>query len=463
MCFPMRCRTLTEVKSSNSNMKRYRAILFFILALVPCLLSGQNPDPIEKSLRKNVEFLTDSARLGRKAGSPQELDVARYLHSQLANAGLIMLSPEEGEDFFLAVGGDTIHSRNVIGIVEGYDPKLKNEYVVVGAHYDHLGTSYLKRDGKDELQVFFGADDNASGVATLIEVAKQVAAQSIDFRRSVIFALFGAEELGMVGSWYFLNRSFSEVDNIVAMINLDMVGRSGRDNRLQVFTADANIELMGIINTLSGRALSIAPEYTPTDYFPSDHRLFYEKGIPVALFTSGVHRDYHTVRDTPDKLDYRQMESLVEYVYSMAQVLAERDGRIRAASGKNQGENAENGGEQSVYTQAAVDKRATFLHGNEEQFLSKWVYEYIKYPESAIRNGISGKVVAEFVVDAKGKVRDVEIVKGVDEELDAQVMKVIMASPKWKPAQIKGRAVSVKISIPVEFKLTKSPSFKIKK
>lgn len=444
-------------------MKIYRAILFFILALVPCLLIGQNPDPIEKSLRKNVEFLTDSARLGRKAGSPQELDVARYLHTQLANAGLIMLSPEEGEDFFLAVGGDTIHSRNVIGIVEGYDPKLKNEYVVVGAHYDHLGTSYLKRDGKDELQVFFGADDNASGVATLIEVARQVAAQSIDFRRSVIFALFGAEELGMVGSWYFLNRSFSEVDNIVAMINLDMVGRSGRDNRLQVFTADANIELMGIINTLSGRALSIAPEYTPTDYFPSDHRLFYEKGIPVALFTSGVHRDYHTVRDTPDKLDYKQMESLVEYVYSMAQVLAERDERIRAASSKAPKEDGVKSGEERIYTQAAVDKRATFLHGTEEQFLNRWVYEYIKYPENAIRNGIEGRVVAEFVVDAKGKVKDVEIVKGVDEELDAQVMKVIKASPKWKPAQIKGRAVSVKISIPVEFKLTKSPSFKIKK
>jgi TonB family protein len=120
-------------------------------------------------------------------------------------------------------------------------------------------------------------------------------------------------------------------------------------------------------------------------------------------------------------------------------------------------------GEERVYTQEAVDKRATFLHGTEEQFLNRWVYEYLKYPESAIRNGVEGKVVAEFVVDAKGKVRDVEIVKGVDEELDAQVVKVISASPKWKPAQIKGREVSVKISLPVEFRLTKSPTFKIKK
>ena len=444
-------------------MRRIHLLLLYALLVLPCAVCAQSIDSVGINLKRNVAYLTDSARLGRKAGSAQELDVARYLHNQLEKAGVFMLSPEDGEDFYLTVQGDTIHSRNVIGVVEGYDPKLKNEYVVIGAHYDHLGTSYLKRDGEDQLQIFYGADDNASGVATLVEVAKQVAAQHYVFRRSVIFALFGAEELGMVGSWYFLNRSFSEVDNIVAMINLDMVGRSGRDNRLQVYTADANIELMGIINTLSGRALSIAPQYTPTDYFPSDHRLFYEKGIPVALFTSGVHRDYHTVRDTPDKLDYKQMESLVEYVFAMAQVLSDRDGRIRAASSKRTMEESPDKGEERVYTQEAVDKRATFLHGTEEQFLNRWVYEYLKYPESAIRNGVEGKVVAEFVVDAKGKVRDVEIVKGVDEELDAQVVKVISASPKWKPAQIKGREVSVKISLPVEFRLTKSPTFKIKK
>ena len=444
-------------------MKRYRVILFFILALVPCLMNGQQLDLVEKNLRESVEFLTDSARLGRKAGSAQELDVARFLYTQLKDAGVIMLSPEDGEDFFLAVGEDTVHSRNVIGVVEGYDPKLKNEYVVIGAHYDHLGTSYLKRDGKDELQVFCGADDNASGVAALLEVAKQVAHEQFFFRRSVIFAFFGAEELGMVGSWYFLNRSFGEVDNIVAMINLDMVGRSGRDNRLQVFTGNANMDLMGIINTLSGRALSIAPVYTPTDYFPSDHRAFHEKGIPVALFTSGVHRDYHTVRDTPDKLDYRQMEQLVEYVFSMARMISDQDERISRVSAAETNESSGNKGEERIYTQNAVDKRAAFLHGDERQFLDRWVYEYIKYPENAVRNGISGKVVVQFVVDSKGKVKDVEIVKGVDEELDAQVVKVISASPKWKPAQIKGRTVSVKISVPVEFKLTKSPSFKIKK
>ncbi len=422
---------------------------------------AQRLDSIEISLRKNVAYLTDSSMLGRGAGSEQEKRAAAYLYDQLLDAGVIMLTPETGEDFYIVQNGDTLHSQNVIGIVEGYDPKLRNEYVVVGAHYDHLGTSVLKRDGKEVEQIYYGADDNASGVATLIEVARQVASQHFMFRRSVIFALFGAEELGMMGSWYFLNRSFRHTDDIVAMINLDMVGRSGRDNTMQVYTADANVEMMEIINWLSGRALSIAPKYTPTDYFPSDHRNFYQKGIPVALFTSGTHRDYHTVRDTPDKLDYSQMEKLVEYVYSMAEVLANREERIRCAT-QVKGSGSKDGKE-TVYTQATVDKRATFLHGDEGQFLNRWVYDYIKYPDSAIRNGIEGRVIAEFIVGSDGKVRDVEIVRGLDDEIDAQVVKVIMASPKWKPAILRGKEVSVRVSVPVEFKLSKSGSLKIKK
>ena len=120
-------------------------------------------------------------------------------------------------------------------------------------------------------------------------------------------------------------------------------------------------------------------------------------------------------------------------------------------------------GKEVIYSPVTVEKMTTFMHGGVEKFLEKWVYEYIKYPDSAVRNGIRGTVVAEFVVDDKGKVKDVVITSGLDDEIDAQVMKVVSASPKWKPATVGGRTVSVRISVPVEFKLTKSPSFKIKK
>lgn len=442
-------------------MRRILLVSLLIVAIFHCRLQAQDFVGIEQELRKSVAWLTDEARLGRGSASAQEKEVAQYLYGKLKEAGITMLSPETGEDFYIVRNGDTLHSQNVVGIVEGNDPKLREEYVVIGAHYDHLGTSILKRDGKDVQQIYYGADDNASGVATLLEVAKQVAAQDFLFRRSVIFAFFGAEEMGMAGSWYFLNRSFPQVGNIVAMINLDMVGRNGRENTMQVYTAEANVEMLEIVNELSGRALSIAPKYTPTDYFPSDHRNFYEKGIPVALFTTGTHRDYHTLRDTPDKLDYRQMAQLSEYVFAMVEAISNREDRIMTVAAR--GTAAEKVGNEKVYTQNSVEKRATFLHGDEGQFLNRWVYEYIKYPDSAIRSGLEGRVIVDFVVDSKGKVTRVEIVRGLDDEIDAQVVKVVKASPKWKPATIGGKPVSVRISVPVDFKLAKTGSFKLKK
>lgn len=439
-------------------MKRRFGLLILSLLLSCSMLFAQSYlDSIELSLKRTVNFLTDTTLMGRKAGSSGELESARYLYDRLSQAGVQMVVPRDGEDFYILLQ-DSIHSRNVIGIVPGYDKELKDEYVVIGAHIDHLGSRYLEVNGEKHLQIFRGADDNASGVATLIEVAKMISAQQFLFRRSVIFALFGAEELGMAGSWYFLNRSFKDVSNIVAMINLDMVGRSGRDNKLSVYTADGNIEIGAILKMLSARPLSIAPVHSPLDYFPSDHRLFYEKGIPIALFTSGIHRDYHSVRDTPDKLDYYQMEQLAEYIFSFAQNIANRDDRISIASKQTKEQR-----EKDLYMQVNLDKRATFLHKDERQFLDKWVYKYIKYPDSALIEGIEGEVTVEFIVELDGSVSNVKIVKGLSEDIDKEVEKVIKASPKWKPGEIMGKVVRTKIVIPIEFKLAKTGTIKIKK
>ena len=440
-------------------MRRFFTVLAMLVAFWGTNAGAQDLDSMLVRMEKNVRHIVAEEYNGRKAGSADEKAVAEYLYGQLEKMGVTMLTPIEGDDFFMVQGADTIHSRNVVGVIEGYDPKLKNEYVVIGAHYDHIGIRKIIQDGVEHVQVYPGADDNASGVATLLEVAREISLQHFMFRRSVIIAFFGGNELGTAGSWYFLNRSFPQVENIVAMINLDMVGRSGKENKMQVFVAGANRELVGMTRQLSGRALSLAPEYTPIDYVASDHRNFYEKGIPSVLFTTGMHRDYHTVRDTPDKLDYHQMMRLVEYVYAMAQTIADKDERVgKSGSGEVTGNAKE-----KVYAPSTVDKMASFMHGGVEKFLEKWVYEYIKYPDSAIRNGIRGTVVAEFVVDEKGKVKDVKIVESLDEEIDAQVVKVIGASPKWKPAMVADKPVSVKISVPVEFKLAKSGSFKLKK
>jgi TonB family protein len=436
------------------------AVTVLLLFLGHISFAQNSLDGIEKSLKRSVEFISADSLMGRAAGSIGEKKVANFIYDELEKSGVIMLSPRDGEDFYMALK-DTIHSRNMIGVVEGYDPVLKNEYIVIGAHIDHLGVNKLMKDGEQVLQIYPGADDNASGVAAVMEVAKQVAARQFLFRRSVIFAFFGAEELGMAGSWYFLNRSFKDVDKIVMMINLDMVGRSGGENKLQVFTATQNHDLMGIINGLSDRTFSVKPAVSFTDYFPSDHRLFYEKNIPIALFTTGVHRDYHTPRDQSNRIDYNQLEYIAEYVYSMAEVIANRDARILAGvkiDNSNQTDKKE-----MLYAQQDVDRKALFLHGDEIQFLNKWVYPYIKYPDSAIAAGFEGRVIVEFIVEKDGSVSNVKILHGIDNDIDDEVIKVVSASPKWKAAQQGGIDVRVKVSIPVEFKLAKSGKFKLKK
>lgn len=422
---------------------------------------------VEKDLKRHVAFIAADSLMGRAAGSEGELSVANYIYDELERAGVIMLTPRGGEDFYIAgsiaQGGaakDTLHSRNVIGLVQGYDSALKNEYVVIGAHIDHLGVNRLTVNGQEQLQIYPGADDNASGVASLIEIAKLVAQNKYMFRRSVIFAFFGAEEVGMAGSWYFLNRSFSEVGNIVMMINLDMIGRSTGDNRFRVFTGVRNLELNTLVAQLSQRPLSLQPDLATTDYFPSDHRLFHEKGIPIALLTTGVHRDYHTPRDLPQTLDYNQMERISEFAYAMAQDIANRDDRISQGI---QSVPAGKGGEVVYYAQQDVDKRASFLHGDEIHFLEKWVYPYLKYPDSAVRAGISGRVYVDFIVEKDGKVTNVVVTRGVDDELDDAVVKVVSASPKWKPAVLNGEKVRIKTSIAVDFKLSDKAVLKLKK
>lgn len=443
------------------------ALLFcgFVTAASAQFMQGR-AQGLEKDLAKHVNYITADSLMGRVVGSVGELKVANYIYDQLESAGVVMLTPRDGEDFHIAgtiaqgvANKDTISSRNIIGLVPGYDKELNKEYIVIGAHIDHLGINRVTVDGKEQIQIYGGADDNASGVAALIELAREISNNRFLFRRSVLFAFFGAEEIGMAGSWYFLNRSFKEVENIVMMINLDMIGRSSGDNRFQIFTGLRNLELNTIVHNLKQRQASIQPELSYTDYFPSDHRLFAEKEIPIALFTTGVHRDYHTPKDTPDKLDYTQIEQIAEFAFALAENIANRPARLPVGVEMHKGITEED----TYYTQRDVDKRAEFLHGDENQFLTKWVYPYIKYPESAIAAGEVGRVYVEFIVEKDGKVTNVVVTKGVSNALDEEVVKVVSASPKWKPAKLRGENVRVKTSVAVDFKLSKNGEFGIKK
>ncbi|NCB18002.1 MAG: TonB family protein [Bacteroidia bacterium] len=404
-------------------------------------------------MRKDVMVLTADSLMGRGSATIHEYKAARYIEKVFANDGLELLYPHPGQDFsLLAAGNDTLRSQNVVAIIEGWDPKLKDEYIVIGAHYDHLGYNDLVVNGQEKRQIFRGADDNASGVAVLLELARLVKAESFNFRRSVIFVAFGAEERGMNGSWYFANRAFAHTQKISLMINLDMVGRGSGKEDIDVYTVLPHTLLETVLRDVADMPLMFLPQIHAKDYFPSDHQVFANLGIPVALFTTKLHGDYHTVKDTPDKLNYRTMEHLTQYLLNLSRTVANMDEMLPRTV---LAEEFDNSGEKEIYSQVETDQRAAYMKGDERKFMDDWVYHYLRYPQEAIDLGIQGRVVVDFVVERDGTVTDAQVTKSVHHLLDAEALRVIMVSPKWKPATINGKPVRVKISVPVEFKLRK--------
>lgn len=414
------------------------------------MLRAQNRE-VESRLQSHVTFLTDDSLKGRKAGTEGERIAAEYLFKQLSEYGVIMYDGIQGQNFSIVSQGDSIHSRNIVGVVEGYDAKLKNEYIVIGANIDNVGSNILTINGKETLQIFPGADANASGAACLIEIAQRIASSSFLFRRSVIIAGFGAKEQGMAGSWYFANRAFPYMKDISLMVDLNMLGRLGPMNYFTYYTCIPNPDINSAITRTAADVSFITPDYGTGRMVSSDYLAFYEQNIPVTLFTTGMHSDYHTIKDTGEYIDYESMERICEFVYTFVRNVANIDDKISAPVVSEIAENAE----ESVYSYYDVDKAPEFFHGGLQTFLEKWVYDYLKYPDSPLTMGIQGQVMVEFIIEKDGSVTNVRVTKSVDDDLDNEAVRVVSASPKWKPGSNGGQKVRVKISLPIEFRLKK--------
>ncbi len=211
-------------------------------------------------------------------------------------------------------------TQNVVALIEGTDEQLKNEYIVIGAHYDHLGMGGHESSSRmpDTTAVHNGADDNASGVAALLEVAQKLAKDKP--KRSILFVAFSSEELGLIGSQKFVNEGPISTSNMVAMLNMDMVGRL-KDSTLQVGGTQTAIEMEVYIDSLV-RPYPIKLAKSPEGYGPSDHASFYSMNIPVLFFSTGAHTDYHTPFDDIDKINFKGLSAVSSYVYDIAKALA---------------------------------------------------------------------------------------------------------------------------------------------
>lgn len=215
-------------------------------------------------------------------------------------------------------------TRNVAALLPGNDINLKNEYIVVGAHFDHLGMGGPGSGSRatDTIAVHNGADDNASGVATIIQLAEKLAAEKSN-KRSIIFAAFSAEEMGLVGSNFFVNKPPVKTENIVAMFNFDMVGRlDNSTNTLSIGgsqTSKESEKLMTDLNT--GFELAFSPEGVG----PSDHASFYLQDIPVFFVSTGAHPDYHTPLDDAEFINYEGTKKVADYAFLLIENIANRE------------------------------------------------------------------------------------------------------------------------------------------
>ncbi len=219
-------------------------------------------------------------------------------------------------------------TRNIVMLLPGEDELLSKEYVIVGAHFDHLGMGGASSRAVDTVAIHPGADDNASGVSLMIELAEKLAATKGSHKRSVIFVAFSGEEKGLLGSKHFTEEPPAGLAMVNAMINLDMVGRLRDDNSLQiggVGTAEGLKDL--VLSAIDTNQVKIT--MMNEGYGPSDHSSFYGKDIPVLFYSTGAHLDYHTPFDTWDRINYDGMISVSEHIYGITTSLANMPGKLR--------------------------------------------------------------------------------------------------------------------------------------
>lgn len=285
-------------------------------------------------VRRDVEYLASDRLEGRGSGTAGHDSAAAYVARQfrglrLDSVGLAgyrqpfeFRAPTDPADPHAAP--DTIRTANVVALLRGSDPLRRDEYVVIGAHLDHLGRSAVGALDADAAgAIRNGADDNASGSAAVLELARRLARRPPG--RSVVFALFSGEERGLIGSSRFVERPLVPLERTSAMLNFDMVGRL-RDSRLIVYGVETATEMRAIVDSANTGGLTIRG--VGDGYGPSDHSSFYGKGIPVLHFFTDLHDDYHRATDDADKVSADGIVRVVDLAERIARDVANRPARL---------------------------------------------------------------------------------------------------------------------------------------
>ena len=305
-------------------MKRNQ-ILFILFFISACVFSQT---PVEKGLsminRQSAEtyigILASDSLEGRQAGRAGAIKAAEYIREYLKATGLKPWKKDYYQ-IFDADGHKRYQMRNILGYIVG---KNTDEIVIIGAHYDHLGV----RANNTNDSIFNGADDNASGVSAVLQVAKAFMASGQQPERTVIFALWDAEEIGLIGSFHFVEDHFKNVviprmfpQTIKGYINCDMIGRNRDEasfNHVITYVTEGNTILKNWITSgIEQYNIGLIPEFRSEKDMPggSDHMPFAMKGIPYIFYFTDLHADYHQPTDHADKINYNKVTAVTKSAF----------------------------------------------------------------------------------------------------------------------------------------------------
>lgn len=280
----------------------------------------------ETDLKKDLYYLASNELEGRMSGKNGNRIAAEFIKKQFESFGLQTTyhkfqmgrynpgpKNETGDDF----------SQNIYGWIDGSDPVLKNEIVVVGAHMDHIGYGPRASQAPNRREIHPGADDNASGTVGVLAIARAMSMQKIKCKRTVVFMAFSGEEMGLIGSQFYCNnplfpKGAPSINKHVAMINMDMIGYLKRGQfKTSFFNESSSVDLDKAIKELNTK-YAFARSISGRGGGGSDHAPFYNKKVPVVCLHTGMHAQYHTPDDTANRINYQGLEQVVRYAFELS-------------------------------------------------------------------------------------------------------------------------------------------------
>jgi len=304
--------------------------LFFSILFFSIMINAQNRIKAE-TFYTHDKYLSSDKMQGRFPGTKGNNDAAAYIAKYFKKYGLKKFNDNYFQSFSLfvkeglnKVKSDSVKTQNVVGYIEGSDEKLKNEFIVIGAHYDHWGWGG-KNSGskkKDTVAIHNGADDNASGVSALLCIAEELSKAAVKPKRSIIFISFSGEEEGLLGSKYFVAHLPVEKSAVKVMLNMDMVGRLNEEKQIYMGGAGTFPDGVSLMKKL-GENSGLNPVIHAGEVGGSDHVSFYKSSISVIGFHTGGHTQYHTPEDDIDLINIEGGALVAKYIYNALFAIAD--------------------------------------------------------------------------------------------------------------------------------------------